>query len=503
LASSAPSSRLLDFISLLALAAVLLASLSALTTVDPDVFHEMALWRAALEGGRVPDRDLFAYTPTISPCVHHEWATGMVLYSVAMTAGESGVMALKYLLVLIICGLCLLCAHRRGADMATLTICSLLAIGLARIGFTTIRAQVFTLAALALLLLLLDLDRQGRRGLLWLWLPVHVAWLNLHGGFVVGLGVLGVHCVEQVVRHRNAQWHLLLLGAAMIAAVFLNPYGLTYFPYLWQAVTMPRPRITEWAPLWDDPDVGQLLVYALSMAAVVYAVVAIGPRRLPGLAIVLVCALLALRHTRHLSLYAVAWWCYVPGFLSETPLAARLSAFWDARRRFVGILLLVLTAACLAAALPRQPWRMSIPVSAAGPTQGKLIYPVGAVRYLQEQNFHGNVLTPFTEGAYVSWHLYPAVKVSLDSRYEVAYQRGLLEEMVAFYQGGEGWGQPLARYPTDAVLVRRTEPVVGLLPGLAGWVRVYQDDAFEVSARKELHLPVVDRTGETLFGSFP
>ncbi len=48
-------------------------------------------------------------------------------------------------------------------------------------------------------------------------------------------------------------------------------------------------------------------------------------------------------------------------------------------------------------------------------------YPLEATRYLREHHFQGNLLTPFHAGSFMSWEMYPAVKVSLDGRYEVAY----------------------------------------------------------------------------------
>jgi hypothetical protein len=477
--------------------------LGPLTTIDPDAFHEMALFREALRTGRVPTEDVFAYTPTVSPCVHHEWATGLVLYATAMTAGAAGIMALKYLLVAAICGCCLLCACWRGASLANLSVCSLLAVSLARIGFTTIRAQVFTLLALALLLLLLDQDRQGKRRWVLVWVPVYWAWLNLHGGFVVGLGILGLHWFEQVIRQRTPQWHLIVTGMVLLLVLPLNPYGLTYLPYLWRAVRMPRPQITEWAALWEDPDPAQLLAYGASVLILAYCLLRVGPRRMPGFLIVLACGVLALRHVRHLSLYAVAWWCYTPGFFQQTPVGGSLTVFWERQRHFVLTLLLALTVLCLLVAWPRKPWELSVPTTAGGPTADKILYPAGAVRYLREQGFQGNLMTPFVEGAYVSWELGPAVKVSLDSRFEVAYQPGLLEEQTAFYLAEEGWQQTLARYPTDAVLVRRTAVVAPKLRELQSWTCVYQDDAYAIVARSELHLPVVDRSGEPIPSTFP
>src|SRR5262249_26246919 len=156
--------------------------------------------------------------------------------------------------------------------------------------------------------------------------------------FVVGLGVLGLHWLEQVLRYRTPQWHLPLTGLAMAGLIVVNPYGTSYYPYLWHALTLPRPLITEWAPLWQDLDPGRLLPYGLSLVLLIYPLILVGPRRLPGAAIVLVCAILAAQHTRFLALYAMAWWCYLPGFLQQTASAAWLDAFWERRRRFVLIL---------------------------------------------------------------------------------------------------------------------------------------------------------------------
>lgn len=154
-------------------------------------------------------------------------------------------------------------------------------------------------------------------------------------------------------------------------------------------------------------------------------------------------------------------------------------------------------------AVPRKPWQMAIPTAAGGPTGDQLIYPAGAVSYLRQQGFHGNLVTPFVEGAYVSWELWPNVKVSLDSRFDVAYPDGLLEEHEWFYRMEEGWQEFLSRYPSDAVLLRRTAAVVRGLASLPDWAVVYQDDSYAIVANVRFGLPFVDRTGEPIPATFP
>ena len=57
-----------------------LAYIARLSDVTHDAFHEMALVRVFAETGKFPIGDVFAFTPTVHPAVHHEWGTGLVLY---------------------------------------------------------------------------------------------------------------------------------------------------------------------------------------------------------------------------------------------------------------------------------------------------------------------------------------------------------------------------------------------------------------------------------------
>jgi len=82
----------------------LLAVLSLRTDVDWDVFHELALIREAVALDRLPTRDVFAYTPTVTPVVPHKWGTGAVLYLVTVSSGlgAAGLLPLRSSLCLFI-----------------------------------------------------------------------------------------------------------------------------------------------------------------------------------------------------------------------------------------------------------------------------------------------------------------------------------------------------------------------------------------------------------------
>jgi hypothetical protein len=60
-------------------------------------------------------------------------------------------------------------------------------------GLSPVRAHILTFLFLACLLLMIEADRRGDRRWVLPWLLMFTVWLNVHGGFVVGLGLLGIH----------------------------------------------------------------------------------------------------------------------------------------------------------------------------------------------------------------------------------------------------------------------------------------------------------------------
>jgi hypothetical protein len=499
------------------LAALLLKVLAGNTVADLDMFHEMALIREALAAGEILRENVYAYTPSVYPVVHHEWATGAVLYFVAVATGwgSAGIVGLRFLLIVGIVFACYWCARQRGADGVSLALLAPVAIGMLAVGLSPVRAHLFTFFFLACLLVMFELDRRGRRSWLAVWLPLYVVWLNMHGGFVVGAGMFALYTFERFGRSWAAAsrvrtafdetWHLLLAGAAMVALLLANPYGWEYVPYLWHAILLDRPLVAEWAPIWDaQVEPVYLAFYAASLLVLLYALARAGkPQNLPGLLLVLVAAFFAARSHRFLPLYAVVWISYVPGYIAGTDFKVMLDRLWRRHSFAIALVVLLSGAGLIGQAVQMRFWELRIP-TVRGTDQ--IHYPAGAVEYLAEHGFAGNLMTPFDAGAFVSWKLYPAVKVGMDSRYEVAYPAAAADENFALYTGEPGWQEVLEKYATHAVLVPSWSPLNAHLADLApSWRRVYVDDGYAIFARDGFGdgLPVVDRAGEQIIGAFP
>lgn len=485
-----------------ALLCLLALMLGAFLIVDPDLFHEMALARETLQRGALPHDDPFAFTPTRSPMVHHEWGTGMLLYWLTGSFGAGGLVAVKYLLGFAVALLTVRTARSRHASWESIALLAPLALVMADLGFTNVRAQFFTLLFTAALLAMLEADRRGARWWIAPWLVLHVVWLNMHGGFVVGVILLVCHWLEQVIVLRRPQWHLVGCSAAMGGLVLVNPYGLDYVTYLSEALLMPRPAIGEWRSVLAAPNLA--IVFGLSVLIALYAWIS-GPRR-RGAGWLALClfAFAAGLHIRHLSLFALVWMAFVPSWFDTTPIGEDLRLLWLRFHRTVAAVAVVVILGALTLLVRAEPWRLRVPIDRAAIAAGSPItYPAGAVRYLRDRKFAGNVMTPFVEGSYVTWELYPAVKVGLDGRYEVAYREGVTEEILALYEGAGTWRQTLGKYGADLVLCRSSQALLPLLEKAGDWSRVYRDDLYQVFARPGLEMTRVDRRGERIEAAFP
>lgn len=496
-----------------------LAYVARVHEVTHDVFHEMALFREAL-AGRFPVDDVFAFTPTVSPAVHHEWGTGAILYLATVESGLGlvGLSTLRLLMIALMWLLLYRISRLRGAHPVVFAAVACATFPVFWVGFATVRAQLFTLVFLAAQMWMQELDVRGRRAWVVAWWLMLVAWLNIHAGFVLGIGLLGFHGIERFVVEwyfsgslRKALfrcWHLALAIAAIPLALPINPYGWDYITYLAHALTMPRPLIHEWRPLWNTyAPVISLMSFVLSLFLLAYCQRHSRLRRMRGAAFLCICAYETLSHIRHGSIYGLVWLAYVPAWVSRTPLGKTIIAGASQFREPMIRGSQLIVAASLTFASLNHFWLPSLPTE---PKYSIACFPTSAVEYLESNNFEGRLLTPFNHGAYLSWTLHPGVSVSLDGRYEVAYQPQVMQDHHELFGGHTRWPELLQKYPCDAVLVDQASglrPFLEVyryrdsgqpLPTSTAWRICYEDDAFMVLASENSNLPYTDRRGQPL-----
>jgi hypothetical protein len=128
----------------------------------------------------------------------------------------------------------------------------------------------FSLALFPLLLLVVELDARRPSRLIWLAVPLLALWGNLHGGVLLGWGVLA--CYLALARARRGVGTALGVLAAGTVALFVNP-ALWHTPSYYRGVFESEPARRS-SDLWTGLGTGgfDLVLIAVALALVVIAV---------------------------------------------------------------------------------------------------------------------------------------------------------------------------------------------------------------------------------------
>ena len=126
-------------------------------------------------------------------------------------------------------------------------------------------------------------------------------WANLHGSFLVGIGLLGAYTIGRAidVLRRTGKFNVMLgdsrvrqyfvLTELAAAAVLLNPYGLSIYTAVLSASSNPNMvSIVEWMPLTLRHDQGKATAISALMLMFLYRV---SPRRLSSAEVISVVGL--------------------------------------------------------------------------------------------------------------------------------------------------------------------------------------------------------------------
>ena len=223
---------------------------------------------------------------------------------------------------------------------------------------------------------------------------VFAIWANLHGGWIVGLGVAGTWSLEQVLDTRD--WRQIrplgLLWTVCLLATLLTPYGTHLWGFVWNTVGMDR-AITEWHPVWRQGDVGDAALWSLT--ALVSTALALRSRwSWSSMLPVLLLGGASFQVAR------------LVGFFGLTTVLL-LGARWrqGPAPRFPPLVLALATLGCaVAAGITVGPEARCLPITAA--VIPDLVTP-GA---LASPTVRGRLMVPFNWGQYAIWHFGPRLR---------------------------------------------------------------------------------------------
>ncbi len=501
-------------------ALVIVAGLLALGSVwalpPNDLWWHVRVGSDILDSGYIPRHDVYSFTEQGQPFFYQNWLAGILMAGL-MRLG--GVRLLVFARALMMAGLfgavMLLCwwaskGERQAAIPATL--------GAILLGVSnqTVRPQLFAYPLFITVYVLLWRYRRGRCPIVaadtmggvgrsvWFIPVLIVIWVNVHGSFALGVGLIGLvllgellsaalpimrgQSVSRPAAARERLRTLALVTLLSVAAVLINPRGVGIIGYVSNLLGS-RPVqafASEWQPPNPTAGLGMLFYPALFL---LFAVLALARPSisLTDWLLILAFAWLGVSGVRH-----IVWFGLVSApILAET--LPRLPKYdlarWRARltrhpfgRRFIY---------GRAGGYPAFDWLVMASMVALLLVVGVLLffYPddsawltnqtgIAAIDFMEQSGTQGKLFNELARGSYVIWRLGPAQTVFIDPRFEL-YPVKHFEMYRSLSQTEGDVAALLAEYDFELLLLDREwqAPLVAFVDGRSErWVRVYEDD---------------------------
>lgn len=453
--------------------ALVVAGVVALVAVRPlrdnSFLTHLATGRILLEDG-LPAENPFLYTGTAFPVPSWWWS---LLVAGAEAVGGAAAIRLVTAAITAVLAVVLvrLTRPRQGEPERLLAAVLPPVVALsASFQFLSGRPHLLGYLLLALLLVVWWEERSP-----WWLAAVMVTWVNVHGSWVYGVGILVVLVVARAVDDRRIRrGDVLGVGAALAGvvlggALYPEPFEMLLLPTRQFGDSVEREALQaykEWAPVGLD-------------LAVLWPLL--------GLGLVAVLGCVRRRRWAH-ALVVVGLCAFGASSLRIVPVAAVSLVPFAAEglRGFGSLRLPGRERARVLGALGAASLGAAVVYGCVGPHYDLTWYPVRSVDRLEERGLVGRdgvrVVTPDFVGNYLEWRYGADAHAYVDDRPNAATALDYVE-LVAL---GDGWRGALERAEPDVVLWERAEPLADELAGDPDWVLAWEDDGFVVLCREEL-----------------
>lgn len=452
---------------------------------DGDTHWHIGAARWMLEHGQVLNHDVFSHTMPGVPWNSHEWLSALVLYGAYQTASWPGLVVLTVTAYVAALGLIAryLLDRLEPAYGILLTVFA----GASIASHLLARPHVLVLPILVFWAISCMTASDQHRRPSWFLVPLMTLWANMHGSFVVGIGLVVVFGLEAWMRAGQARNRIRVLkvwGIFFLAILFASLVS----PHSIQGILFPlkvnhMPFMLEVIGEWQSPNFQQVTMQEMWILGLLGVAVVLR-LRIPPLRTLLLLLLIhmSLQHVRHVDLLGALAPLLIASPLavalkdihSRQKSAAALDRFFASGVRhanpIVSIAALVVSL-FIGLALPSKPL---VP-----PQQ---VAPVNAVAAAKRLGLSGNVFNGYIFGGYL---IYSGIPPFIDGRADM-YGDDFLKKFIDAYNASPGKLLPLLHeYKVEWTLLAPDTPAISVLDASDGWNRVYADEHAVIHQRLE------------------
>lgn len=449
-----------------------------------DFWWHLRTGQIIVETKSIPTTDLFSFTRAGMPWTNQAWLMQALFYWLYQLGNLPLVIFFHALLIssgYLLLELACLRSNGGQAQAAALAVIAAAAIGRSD---WNIRPQSVSFLLLGALVLILEIHRQRGGRIVWSLPFLFVLWVNLHGGFVFGIGLLGIYIMVHLIQSWRTTHlllaetrRLLLVGAVSLLALAANPRGpmgiLHYILGFFQSRASQTLNV-EFMP----PNIREL-DGALFYSAVILLLFIAYVRRV-RLSSFAVTALLIFGAYSLYSRRVAPWFGLVgaPAFALIFPPQSRgkepdaVPGRGKLLLNYVMVALLVLmvfiTLPWWRSSLPLPPWRQAYVTL--------FETPIEATQILCRQGDKTRLFNDLAYGSYMIWAC-PRIPVFMDTRFEL-YPDAMWRDYLLISNAQFGWEEALQKYGINTIFVRKDREKMLVAAAMASdvWQVIYEDE---------------------------
>lgn len=391
--------------------------LRGISSLDPDFGWRLKLGQIMINQG-IPKTDPFTYTMPTFAFVDHSWGFSLLIaatYPVFANALMSLLLVFAVFTAVYLTNLRLDKNNFEHCDLnsrwerwfhpMTLAVFTFLLL------FFSVRAQIVSWLVFSFLSLILFTKDYYHRFRYFLPL-VFLIWANLHGGYSIGVGLLGYFLAFRFFINKKGSWQDVLVFVACVLVTLVNPYGIADWREVTSSVLDSRLRFTiaEWMPSVTFFDLSMIFYISMSTFMIFYK-----RREIPKIQfylfwIMFFFALSSRRNMPYFMLYSLPLTIVaIQQLYQEIKNQSISRERFEISFNFLRIFAVVLLLGQMYFTYWRAYSQLGVPSGEGG------FYPDAAVNYLKHENVSGEIFASYGWGGYLIWKL-PNKKVFIDGR---------------------------------------------------------------------------------------
>lgn len=444
-------------------------------TADPDLWGHLMFGREIWTSKAIPGIDMYSYTAFGAEWINHEWLSEVIMWLLFSTFGSLGLLIGKMIIGLITVSAISIISYNRKTHFIIYGLVFVISAFIISPGFM-IRPQLATFIFTSLFFLVIYLYLEKSINLLWTLPIIMMIWVNSHGGFIIGAGILAIVAVLEYIncfikKKDNSHLRGLILWVFITeACMLINPYGFNLLVFLYKTLTLSR-SISEWEAI-SLLDLSYIRLKIFSICVVMSFFINRNKNRYWEIGIIIIAMLFAYLTQRHTPMFAIL----AAPFLAEkiSGIAETVKLKEKMTSKFLQALLCIAIAFIIG-------YQLFTTIDKHIKAEFNIIvdpnvYPVRAIQFLKLNSIKGNLLVPFDWGEYAIWKLYPDSKVSIDGRFDTVYPVDVINDHFNGAKSEEGLHSLINKYPTDIILARRDPFSQRMINDLTDdWIYIYSD----------------------------